>query len=55
MHDDKELADLGIAGDGGADGSNLGVCGGVRPVLPVLDVDDFRYRFLYAHIHTVDH
>lgn len=42
------LADLGKAGEGGADGNSLGVWGGVRPEfkLPVLLVDDFLLSVL---------
>ena len=45
------LADLGIAGDGGAEGKSRGVCGGVLPVIPTLPMlvdDDFLLEFLHS-------
>lgn len=48
---DTTLDDLCKAGEGGADGNSLGVCGGVLPdddTLPMLLVDDFRLGLLRA-------
>lgn len=47
---DTTLADLCKAGEGGADGSIRGVCGGVRPddTLPMLLVDDFLLTVLQS-------
>lgn len=51
---DTTLTDLCNAGEGGADGNILGVCGGVLPddTLPMLLVDDFLLGFLKSCVRN---